>query len=229
MRAIAAIAAPRGGGRDLRLSRFRDRQSRYWLLSLFRWRRSAIRAQEPRFRCSRCDAHCIRSIHEFDLVLVIALHKQAKARRKRPHSLPCRLARLPLCVGLFGIGHGVGYLQNLDLLSLRCDESKSGFRTISSLSQEHQRIVRCNCHDPGAEVAFGAKSRQMPERAHQRLLEDILCVFIVANDAAYPPLQRGPVTAAQLQECVLVAAPGRRDEVCIAGSLITHAMVIALA
>jgi len=90
-------------------------------------------------------------------------------------------------------------------------------------------MICCNCRDPGAEAAFAAKSRQMSECAHQRFLEDILCVFTVANDAAYPPLQRRPVTAAQLQECVLVAAPGRRDEVCIAGSLITHAMVIALA
>lgn len=69
----------------------------------------------------------------------------------------------------------------------------------------------------------------MPECAHQRFLEDIFRVFTVANYAAYPPLHQGAVTAAQLQECGLVAAPGRRDKVRLAGSLLTHAMVFAFA
>lgn len=48
MRANAAIAATRAGNRQRDLFSFQDFQSRYSLLSLFRWRRSAIRARKSR-------------------------------------------------------------------------------------------------------------------------------------------------------------------------------------
>jgi hypothetical protein len=63
--------------------------------------------QEPGFRSSRCNAHCIRSIHELELVPVIALHNQAEARRKFTHCLQHPVALLALCIDLFGIGHRV--------------------------------------------------------------------------------------------------------------------------
>ncbi len=115
------------------------------------------RTQELRLGSSRCNAHCIRSIDKFDLVPVIALHKQAEARRKHPHRLGQALTRLMPGVQLFGIGHWVGYLEDLDLLALGGDDFESGLRTVPSFSQEHQRMIGCNCHDPGAEAALGAK------------------------------------------------------------------------
>ncbi len=66
------------------------------------------RTHQPGLRSGLCDADRIRSISELDIVLVIALHNLAETRRKHPYSLDHPLARLPLCVNLFGIGQWVG-------------------------------------------------------------------------------------------------------------------------
>jgi hypothetical protein len=79
---------------------------------------------------------------------------------------------------------------------------------VPSLSQEHQRIIGCNCSDPGPKAALGAKSCQMPEYAHHSVLKNILCVFKIANDPPNSPLQKWPVAAVQLHECVLIATFG---------------------
>ncbi len=155
MRANAAIAATRAGNgqeRPVLIPRLSVK-----ILALVVVQMAAKRdprTQEPRLRSGRCNAHCIRSIHKFDLVLVIALHKQAETRRKHLHGLGHALTRLPLGVNLFGIGHWVGYLEDLDLLTLRRDDFESGFRAAPSFSQEHQRMIRCNCRDPGAKAAW---------------------------------------------------------------------------
>src|SRR5271165_1257743 len=154
------------------------------------------RAHQPGLRSGLCDADRICRIDERGFVLVIALHNQAKIRRKPLHCLGYSVVGLPLRVDLFGIGHGVGYLQDFDLLSLRCNDFESGFWMVPSLSQEHQRTVRCDCHDPGTKAAFGAKSGQMDERANQRVLKNVLCVFTIAKDLPYPTLERWSVAPA---------------------------------
>jgi hypothetical protein len=97
------------------------------------------------------------------------------------------------------------------------------------LAQEHQRTVRCDCHDPGPKAAFSAESGQMDERANQGVLKDVLCVFAVAKDLPYLSLERWTVAPAQLHECVLIPVLCCRQEVCFAGILITGHRIVALA
>jgi hypothetical protein len=100
---------------------------------------------------------------------------------------------------------------------------------ILPLAQEHQRTVRCDCHDPGAKAAFSAESGQMDERPNQGVLKDVLCVFVVAKDLPYPALERPTVAPAQLHECVLIPVLRCRQEIYFAGSLITGHWILALA
>ena len=53
----------------------------------------------------------------------------------------------------------------------------------------------------------------MAERAHERLLENVLGVFRVAYDPANPVLQAWSVAPAQFHERMLVAAFGRRENI----------------
>jgi hypothetical protein len=96
---------------------------------------------------------------------------------------------------------------------------------IPSFSQEHQGSIRGDSHDPGLKAALGAKSRKITECADQGILEDVLCIFRIANNAANPPLQQRSVAAAQFHEGLLVAASRCRNQLAFASGLITGARV----